>query len=530
MSPIPEKLGQPPSMDSLMELYTGAAKAHNAVLAEHLAALERIASLEKRLEWFQRQMFGTSSEKLHPMHLEQQTLAALLKTAEKQVALTATPQSTSEECDPLLTLKPKGRQAKGHGWGEIPADLPRVDVVQPLTDEQRELMEKGVLIKIRDEVTERLAIHPKTLYVKRFLRPVFARVEADGSRTVLPLLPIDSPIEKGRADVSILAFLVVSKFADHLPLDRIRKIFLRQGYPLATSTMATWLKDLHEMLRPVYLAMAAELTGGDVVHADETICRVVIEEKKHKTHQGYLWVYIGGGHRLYEYTASRGSEHPSRFLKAFHGTLQADGYAGYNAICKENALMRAGCHAHARRKFVEALPKYPKVQAILDMYTELFAIEAECTERKVSVLERLRIRALRSEPLLKLMHTWVEEAGKTALPQDPLGEAVTYALGQWGPLSVFLKDGRIPLDNNISERALRPVVLGRNNFLYFGSEDGAVRGATFYSLVQSCVALGINPLEYVEDVLGRISTHPNSRITELTPAGWLAARNQITAK
>jgi transposase len=526
MAPLPEKLAKVDSVKDALARYTEAAKAHNAVLAEHQAALVRIASLEKRMEWFRRQMFGTRSEKLHPMAPEQQALLELLKAAEEKSPVAAVDAARPEAPSPRRTVAYKG---EGHGWGEIPAHLPRVDVETPLTTEQKDLLEKGVLVKIRDEVTERLALSPQRLYVKRFLRPVFARVDADGSRTVLPLPPLESPIEKGRADLSILAFLVVSKFVDHLPLDRIRKIFLRQGIHLATSTMATWLKDLHELLRPVYLAMASDLAGGSLVHADETTCRVVVEGKKHKTHQGYLWVYIGRGHRLYEYTPTRGSDHPCRLLKTFRGTLQADGYQGYNAVCTANALVRAGCHAHARRKFVEALPKHPKIKELLDMYAELFRIEAECTERKMDAAERLGIRTLRSGPLLEKMRAWIDEMAKTVLPQDPLGEAVTYILGQWEPLCVFLKDGSVPLDNNISERALRPVVLGRNNYLFFGSEEGAVRGALFYSLVQSCVALGINPLEYLEDVMARIDSHADRRIVELTPAGWLAARNPIPA-
>lgn len=527
MSPIPENLDPSASNKSLREGYAVAAKAHNAILTDHIAALSHITSLEKQLEWLQHRVFGTSSEKIHsePMPMEQ------VDEVKNQGDIT-----TQKENVPSLSPKPKSEPTKsrGHGWGELPADLPRIDVVQPITEEERELLAKGLLVKIRDEVTERLAVHPKTLYVKRFIRTVFARVDVDGSRTVLPLQPIDSPIEKGRADVSILAFLVVSKFIDHLPLDRIRKIFLRQGYPLATSTMATWLKDLHELLRPIYLAMVAEVTvtelkSGSLIHADETICRVVLEDKKHKTHHGYFWVYIGSGHIVYEYTHSRGSEHPSRILSEFHGTLQADGYAGYNAICKANSLVRAGCHSHARRKFVEALPKYPMVQEMLEMYGDLFAIEVACTKEKMSATQRLEVRTRRSESVFARMRIWAEAAEKSSLPKDPLGDAVGYILSQWEPLSVFLKDGRVPLDNNISERALRPVVLGRNNFLYFGSEDGAKRGATFYSLAQSCVALGINPTEYLEDILGRIDSHPNRRITELTPAGWRAARNQTNS-
>lgn len=519
MAPLPEKLAKVGSVKDALAHYTEAAKAHNSVLAEN-------QRLKQRLEWFKRQMFGTRSEKLQVLAPEQQALLELLLAAEEQSPVAALEAAPPEAPSPRRKRVYKG---EGHGWGEIPAHLPRVDVAMPLTAEQRDLLEKGVLVKVRDEVTERLAISPQRLYVKRFLRPVFSRKEADGSRTMLPLPPLESPIEKGRADLSILAFLVVSKFVDHLPLDRIRKIFLRQGVHLATSTMATWLADLHGLLRPVYLAMAADLVAGPLIHADETPCRVVYEGKKNKTHQGYLWVYIGGGHRLYEYTQGRSGDHPCRLLKAFRGTLQADGYAGYNAVCIQNVLVRAGCHAHARRKFVEAVQGHPKVQALLEMYAELFQIEAECTERKLTPAERLEARTSRSGPLLARMRIWLDAAAKTVLPRDPLGEAITYILGQWEPLTVFLKDGAVPLDNNISERALRPVVLGRNNYLFFGSEDGAERGALFYSLVQSCVALKINPLEYLEDILSRIDTHPDRRIVELTPARWLAARTQIPA-
>lgn len=523
MAPLPENLDKDFKAADFRTRYTEVAKAHNTVLAQYNSLLTENERLKQRLAWFQNQMFGARSEKIHPLPPEQQALLNLLEQAEAQSPVAAEPLPASAEKPLRRTLVQK---AGAHGWGDIPAHLTRVDVPEVLSEGQKRLLDDGLLIKIRDEVSERLAIAPQSLYVKRFHRGVYAQVAADGYRTVLPLAPIESPFEKGRADSSLLAFLVVSKFVDHLPLDRIRKILLRQGVHLATSTMSTWLDTLHDLLEPLYAAMVAAVRAGPLVFADETTCRVVQEEKSHKTHSGYLWIYAAGGHLVYEYTPGRGGEHPCRFLKAFRGTLVVDGYAGYNAVCVQNGLIRAGCHAHARRKFVEAQAHYPKVRELLDLYAKLFHFEAEWTREGVSGLRRRRLRAVHSRPLWETMQRWLTEQQKTVLPKDALGDAIGYILSQWGALSVFLADGSVPLSNNLSERALRPVVLGRNNYLFFGSEKGARRGALFYTLVQSCTALGVNPQEYLEDVLGRLGEHPQSRISDLTPAGWLATESR----
>jgi transposase len=530
MAPLPEKPGRVPSLDAALARYTEAAKAHNAVLAEN----ER---LKQRLLWFQRQMFGTRSEKLLPLSPEQQALLAILEEAEKQSPIAATP-SPAEKAS-RRTLAPK---AAPHGWGEIPSHLERVDVPEVLSVEQKTLLAEGRLVKIRDEVSERLAVRPQTLYVKRFLRGIYAKVDPDGSRTVLPLAPIESPFERGRADSSLLSFLIVSKFCDHLPLERIHKILLRQGVHLAPSTMSTWLQDLHALLLPIYRAMGRAVREGPLIHADETPCPVQLDRVAHKTHRGYLWVYGGEGHLVYEYTSTRGGEHPLRFLRGpvrvpgsshvetpFRGTLQTDGYAGYNAACQALGLTRAGCHAHARRKFKDAEPHYPKVREYLELYASLFHLEAEWTRQGLSTPERQARRQAESRLLWAAMQAWIAAQTSTVLPKDVLGEAIGYTVGQKTALEVFLTDGAVPLSNNISERALRPVVLGRKNYLFFGSEEGAMRGAAYYSLVQSCVALQVDPREYLEDVMARLSDVPESRILELTPAGWLAAKSRPQA-
>ena len=518
MVPLPENLEPASSIDDAMELYRKTARSHNALLEDFL-------HMREQLDWMKRQLFGTRSEKFFPAPQEQQTLFTPGTAPENgPFAVTVSP-----VLDPGRALKThhKTTAPKGHGWGVLPDHLERVDIPVPLTEAQQERLGEGTLVKIREEVTERLALRPQTLYVKRFIRPVFAVQEKDGEKTVVsPPLP-EMPIEKGRADLSLLIYLAVAKFLDHLPVDRIRKIFLRQGVKMQTSTLCDWLAAFHDLLLPVYLAMAEAVKKESLLHTDDTVVRVVRGDKKHKTHKGRMWVYIGGGHWVYEYTPTRGGVHPTRFLADFTGKIQADGYAGYNEVAGRPSVVRVGCHAHARRYFEKALLHFPEAEEMLVLYRNLFALERAFSERKATPKERQEARQEHSRPLLATMKAWMEAKKKTGLllPKSSLGKAVDYALGRWDTLEAFLQDGNLPLSNNISERAMRGVVLGRNNYLFFGSEEAAQRGAVFYSLLHTCVCLGINPEEYLEDIVPRIQDHPQRRILELTPATWLAARN-----
>jgi transposase len=519
MAPLPEKLAKVASLDAALARYTEAARAHNALLEEFLRQKEQ-------LDWLKRQQFGTRSEKFIPTPEEQQALFAPGSAPENGgFSVTVTP-----VLDPGRALKThrKTTESKGHGWGLLPDHLQREDILVPLTDEQKERLGEGSLVKIRDEVTERLAMRPQTLFVKRFIRPVFAAVEKDGARSVLVAPVPELPIEKkSRADLSLLIYLAVAKFLDHLPLDRIRRIYLRQGVKLQTSTLCTWMETFHDLLLPVYLAMQGAVKKESLIHTDDTVVRVVRSDKKHKTHKGRMWVYIGGGHFVYEYTPTRAGANPSRFLAGFTGTIQADGYAGYNEVAERPSVVRAGCHAHARRYFEKALPYFPEAEEMLLFYRSLFEIERNLSERGATPKERLEARQEHSRSLLSKMKAWMEERkkGGRVLPQSALGKAIEYALSRWETLEAFLEDGNIPLSNNISERAMRGVVLGRNNYMFFGSETAARQGAVFYSLLHSCVCLGINPEEYLADIAPRIGDHMKSRLVELTPAGWLAARN-----
>jgi transposase len=522
MAPLPIALESSASREEAMERYRQAAQSHNRLLEDFLRQKEQ-------LDWLKRQQFGTRSEKFIPTPEEQQALFAPGSLGENGgFSVTVAP-----VLDPGRALKThkKTTAPQGHGWGLLPDHLEREDIPVPLTDEQKERLGEGTLVKIRDEVTERLAVRPQTLFVKRFIRGVFAAVEKDGARSVVAAPVPELPIEKkSRADLSVLIYLAVAKFLDHLPLDRIRRIFLRQGVKLQVSTLCTWLDAFHELLLPVYLAMADAVKREPLIHTDDTVVRVVRSDKKHKTHKGRMWVYIGGGQFVYEYTPTRAGAHPSRFLAGFAGTILADGYAGYNAVAERPSVERAGCHAHARRYFEKALPYFPEAEEMLLFYQRLFEIERVLFERDATPAERGKERQEHSRPLLANMKVWMEERKKTGrvLPQSALGKAIEYALGRWDTLEVFLEDERIPLSNNISERAMRGVVLGRNNYLFFGSEKAARQGAVFYSLLHSCVCLGINPEEYLADIAPRIGDHMKSNLLELTPAGWLAARNHPT--
>jgi transposase len=504
MVPLPENRDPASTIAEAMALYEIAAKQHNDLITE-------VIRLKNQVEWFQRNKFGTRSEKLHIPPEETANLPV--------------------KGDPVLKVKASKRTAtpKGHGCDLLPKDLETVEIHVPFSKEQLARIADGSAEHIRDEITERLAIHPPRLYKKRFIRPVVVVKETDGSRIMVTAPLPEMAVENGRADLSILIYLAVSKFVDHMPIDRIRKMFLRQGFKLSNSTMGDWVESLHDILLPVYLAMADAVRKCDLVHTDDTVVRVVRSDKAGKTHKGRMWVYIGDGHCVFEYSPTRSGYNPTRFLVGFKGKLQADGYAGYNAIAKRDSVVRVGCHAHARRYFEKALDHFPEALEMLQWYQELFHIEQLATDKNATHLRRLRMRRLHSSPIIKKMKAWLDLKNQTRILQSgTLGQAIGYALGQWNTLEEFLKDGKIPLSNNISERAMRGVVMGRNNYLFFGSETAAQRGAVLYSILHSCNCLGINPEEYLNDIVPRMYTVKNKDILDLTPAGWLANRESLS--
>lgn len=336
-------------------------------------------------------------------------------------------------------------------------------------------------------------------------------------------------IEQGRYGASFLAHLVTAKCVDSIPLYRIEKDFKRQGVPVSRSTMNDLFHRSADILSPVSGLLLEVIRHRSVVCADETRVRM-IDDGNGKPKNGFIWTFgaqdeHGDTDVAYVFAADRSAETPRQVLGGTDGTLLVDGYAGYNAVADVSTRQRAACHAHLRRYFHEALPTAPAAQDAIDLILGLYRVEHEAKElRIVGTSQHLELRRLKAAPVRDRLKDWLDENLERHPPKSPIGIAIRYALKQWAELGRFLDDAKIPIDNNGAERALRPVALGRKNFLFVGDVQAGKNLAGLYSLVATCEARSINPFAYLADVLARVQDHPASRLDELLPGAWLAAQ------
>ena len=322
-----------------------------------------------------------------------------------------------------------------------------------------------------------------------------------------------------------IAHLVVQKCGDSLPIYRIEKQFKRMGIPMSRSTMTELFHRAGVLLAPIAARILALVAASDVVLADETSmpmqATLRLEKKPKRT---YLWTFVSGNFVAYRFSPSRSGATPREVLGSTKGTLVVDAYTGYNAVTGVDGRTRAGCLAHARRRFFDALASHPEAQLALDIIRDVYRVEHEAKERGVArTSEHLAMRHARSKPLLDKLHTWLVEKKDSYLPKGGMGSAIRYALDNWTELTRFLDDVHVPPDNNRSEAALRVAALGRKNFLFVGHEDAGDNIAALYTLVATCEAHGVNPFDYLRDVLMRVSTHPASDIDALLPHRWAPA-------
>jgi transposase len=312
--------------------------------------------------------------------------------------------------------------------------------------------------------------------------------------------------------------------ATRLPLNRQVDIFARHGVTLARQTLTDWVGDAAALLEPLYGDLKTRVLASKVIHTDDTPVPVQDPDRS-QTREGRLWVYVGDGRPatiVYDYTPTRSRAGPSTFLEDFRGYLQADAYAGYDALYATGRVVEVGCWAHARRYFYNARDAdAARALAALGFIRQLYAIEAEA--RSLDAAARRARRAAQGTPILERFKTWLDEQADVVLPKSPIGEAVGYARGQWAALTRYPEDGDLAIDNNVSERALRRVVVGRGNWLFCGSDAGGHRAAIIYSFVATCKEHRLDVWAYLKDVLERIPTHPNPRRAELLPGNWQAA-------
>ena len=344
------------------------------------------------------------------------------------------------------------------------------------------------------------------------------------------------PIARGLAGPGLLSHVLVSKYCNHLPLYRQEEMYGREGVELDRATMAAWVGGASRILEPLVGALRRYVLSAEKLHADDTPVPV-LEPGNGKTKIGRLWTYVRDDRPAgdpsppavwFAYTPDRKGEHPKAHLSTFIGTLQADAYAGYNSVYETGRVWEAGCMAHVRRKFYDLVVahKSPVGTEALERIAELYAIEKEIRGRLTE--ERREVRQLRSRPLLDSLKQWLKETlGKLSRKSDT-AVAVRYALGQWDALVRYCDDGRLEIDNNAAERALRAVALGRKNYLFAGSDAGGERAAAIYSLVGTTKLNGLDPETYLREVLSRIADHPINRIEELLP--WNLTLGLSTAK
>ena len=509
-----------------------------------------IAGMQHQLQQLLRRMYGRSSEKIDPNQLAlfEKMLAELA-----QSALTATTPTTPESTP--IAEAPKSNGAGGHGRRLLPAELERRPVVIDLPEEQKPCPCCHALRQpMGDEITEKLDYQPAKVFVRREIRRKYvckaceAAVAETGPQIVIADKPL-SAIEKGLAAPGLLAHIIVSKYADHTPLHRLERILARHDIQISRSTTCDWMAASAEALRPLYNLMVKEVLQSRVMHTDDTPVGVLDREVPGTTKIGRLWLYAGDADHpqiVFDYTPSRSRDGPVNFLGGWGRDrqvfLQADAFGGYDSIYRGEAggkVTEVACHAHARRKHydarlsdaatsTQALAYIRLLYDVEDQAKALVAGEEDPKARRQKlIVERLRLRQELSVPRLVQYKAWLESRqaahGGPVLPKSPMGLAIAYTLNQWDALCVYTTDGELEIDNNISERGLRRIATGRNNWTFLGSDNGGRTAAVLFSFVATCERHKVNPFEYLRDVLTRIAAHPMSRLAELLPDRWQPA-------
>jgi transposase len=486
-----------------------------AMAQDALTAQAEIARLKFQLARYRRAEFGRSSEKLG-REIEQLELALeALETDQAERLATAAPEATGGAETAAEAQKPARRP--------LPEHLPREDWRRPAPCTCPSC--GGALRRIGDEVSETLDYVPGHFKVIRHIREKLSCRACD---TVVAAPAPDHAIARGRAGAGLLAHIVVSKYDDHLPLYRQAEICTRDGVSLETSTLCGWVGATAAALQPLVDALAANVLAGDTLHVDDTPVPVLAPGTG-KTKTGRLWTYVrderpfGGSRKpaaLFCYSPDRKGEHPQAHLRDFRGVIHADGYAGFNELFAGGRIVEAGCWAHVRRKFfdVHTATGSPIAKEALDRIGQLYAIEKIINGLPPE--RRRQRRQLQSKPIAEALAAWADSTVRQLSRKSELAQAFRYMRARWTALVRCFDDGRLALDNNPAERALRCVAIGRKNYLFAGSDAGGRRAAALYSLIESAKLNGLNPQHYLADVLARIADHPARRIVELLPWNW----------
>lgn len=496
-------------------------EAHSAAQAAQIEALQtklegligENQTLRQKVQFLMQRLFGRKTEKINPAQLE--LLLGL-------VAAAAAPDGRDDEPPPSPS-HPRRRREQPE---RLPEDLP---VEEQIVDPEPVRQDPSAYQCIGQEVTEELDVVPTRYFRRRIVRRKFV---SKADRTRPPLIAPLAPrlIEGGYASAGLVTDIVLKKYVDHLPLNRQEQILrTRHGISLSRQTMSDWMRIAADWLKPIYRHIREDLRQRAYLQVDETPVRYGRREGG-GSGQGYFWLYHHpGGEVLYEWHTSRAAHCLDEMLKEFRGTLQCDGYSAYGRFVKEREGIRlAGCWAHARRKFHDAREECPTQAGwVLNQIGCLYRVERAV--RGAGPALRQAVRGASSAMVLARLHKMLRLKLTQHRPTSAMGKAITYTLALWTQLLRYLDDGRLEIDNNLVENAVRPTALGKKNWLFIGHPEAGERSAILYTLLENCKRLGINPRDYLYDVLSRLPAMTNQQTASLTPAQWLDSRSKSRA-
>ena len=463
------------------------------------------AQLKRELDQLRKLIFGAKKERFVT---ENVTPGQLSLFEDLSVGQGPVEEQTKE----IISYERKKPSKKHEGRNEIPDHLPVIEVIiEPDQDVTG-------MKKIGEEITETLEYTAASLVKKRIIRPKYALPQNEG--IIIGKLP-SRPIEKGIAEASLLSHLIVSKFIDHLPFYRQIQIFKREfDWNVSASTINDWFVACCTLIEPLYEELKRQVLSSGYLQVDESPIKVLDSDKPGSTHQGYQWVYHSPERRLvlFDYRKGRGMHGPKEVLENYNGWLQCDGYGVYDKIATLEGIQIAGCLAHARRYYHEALSNDKKrAEYALVIFQNIYEIER--ANKSMNPLDRKLDRLAKVKPHLDNLKSWVEEECVKVLPKSAIGKAMSYTQSQWHKLYNLLEDGRLEIDNNLIENKIRPLALGRKNYLFAGSHDGAKRIAMIYSFMGTCKANVVNPNEWLKNVLEKIPDTKMSELSNLLPIG-----------
>ena len=471
----------------------------------------KVLYLELEYKKLQKLIFGTKSERFTEEPKEQLKLDLFPEVVEKQ----------DVETEEITYIRKKEVNKNKPVRTALPAHLPRKEeIIEP-----ENIPEEAE--KIGENITEVLEYTPGKIYVRKIIRPKYVvknpikTLDFESEKVILTAdMPSNLPLFASNAGAGLLTQLFVSKYIDHLPFFRQIQIFKRQEITLAQSTINDWFANTSKLLNPLYEVLKKQILQASYTQVDESPIKVLTRDKPGSTHKGWMWVYHSPPDRLvlFDYRKGRDKSGPKEMLKNFTGIVQTDGYAAYNKLADKGNIRLAACMAHARRKFFEAKDENPEIcNFVLSKVQELYDIERIIKIEEFSAEAIREKRQKESLPIMNLLEEYFQKQQNELLPKSPTGKAVAYSLNLWKRLSVFLDKPEILIDNNLIENSIRPLALGRKNYLFAGSHAGAQRAAMMYSFFGSCKMQGIEPFAWLKSTLEKISNHRANKLHELLP-------------